>query len=98
MRTFSAIALQDASSLPWCWELPAIQNNKPIWGVNIVPIPIYASYSTDENGFQTPIGEPLSYEWSALLDPADTPLHDWITETTPQVAEINLQDVVKSTN
>ena len=52
---------------------------RPIWGVNIVPSPVYASYSKDESGFEQPVGEPL-YEWQALLDPADTPLPNWITE------------------
>jgi hypothetical protein len=37
--------------------------------------------------FPTPVGEPLYYEWSALLDPADTPLPDWITEVVEDVEE-----------
>jgi hypothetical protein len=84
MRTFSCTKVQDASDLPWVYELPAIPSNKPVWGVNIVPWPVYASYTTEktESGmeYQAPVGEPLYYEWSALLDPADTPLPDWITE------------------
>lgn len=94
MRTFSCSSpLQDAGALPWVWELPPIPNGIPVWGVNIVPTPIYASY--DENG--QGVGEILSYEWSALLDPADTPLPDWITETTPPPApELKMPFKVKS--
>ena len=96
MRTFTAISLQD-NDLPWCWEIPAIPSNKPAWGVNIVPTPVYASYTKDENGFQQPVGEPTSYTWSALLDPADIPLPDWITETTPPPApELKMPFKVKS--
>ena len=80
MRTFRSTTLQDASELPWLWMNPTACS--PVWGVNIVPTPIYKSYKTDEDGFQTPVGSPLYYEWQALLDPADTPLPDWITETT----------------
>jgi hypothetical protein len=46
--------------------------------VNLGPSPVYASF--DSEG--TPVGEPLYYEWQALLDPADTPLPSWITEVT----------------
>ena len=82
MRTFTSTALQDASSLPWVYELLAIPTAIPVWGVNIIPTPKYASYTTDPTGLQIGKGEPISYEWCALLDPADTPLPDWITETT----------------
>ena len=99
MRTFYCSApLQDASSLPWVWEVPPIPTAIPVWGVNIVPQAQYATYTVDEIGFITPEGDPVSYTWQALLDPPDTPLPDWITETTPQVVESNLQDVVNSTN
>jgi hypothetical protein len=80
MRTFRATTLQDASDLPWVYELPPIPTAIPAWGVNIIPSPVYASYAKDESGFEQPVGEPLYYEWSALLDPADTPLPSWITE------------------
>ena len=83
MRIFRATNLQDASDLPWVYELPPIPTAIPVWGLNIVPWPVYATYKTGENGFQTPVGNPLYYEWQALLDPAETPLPDWITETTP---------------
>ena len=83
MRIFRATNLQDASDLPWVYELPPIPTAIPVWGVNIQPWPVYSSYAPDENGFQTPVGNPLYYEWQALLDPAETPLPDWITETTP---------------
>jgi hypothetical protein len=81
MRTFRATTLQDASELPWVYELPPVPTAIPSWGVNIVPNPVHASYD-EEEGSITPIGEPLYYEWSALLDPADTPLPSWITEVT----------------
>jgi len=84
MRIFSCSApLQDASSLPWVYELPPIPTAIPVWGEHIVPQAQYSKYTMDEIGFQVPIGEPISYTWSALLDPADTLLPDWITETTP---------------
>ena len=83
MRTFRSTTLQDASALPWVFEIPPVTTAIPVWGVNIVPWPIYESYITDENGFKKPVGEILYYEWSALLDPANTPLPEWITETTP---------------
>jgi hypothetical protein len=60
-----------------------------VWGVNIVPSPVYASWSTDNDGFPTPVGEPLYYEWSALLDPAETPLPDWITEVVEESTPIS---------
>jgi hypothetical protein len=61
---------------------------RPVWGVNIIPTPVYASWSTDNDGVPTPVGEPLYYEWSALLDPADTPLPAWITEVVePPISE-----------
>jgi hypothetical protein len=84
MRTFRATTLQDSSDLPWVYELPPIPTAIPAWGVNIIPSPVYASYAKDEEGFEQPVGEPLYYEWSALLDPADTPLPDWITEVVEE--------------
>ena len=84
MRTFRATTLQDASDLPWVYELPPIPTAIPAWGVNIIPSPVYASYAKDESGFEQPVGEPLYYEWSALLDPADTPLPSWITEVVEE--------------
>ena len=87
MRTFQSTTRQDASDLPWVSELPPIPTAIPVWGLNIVPWPVYATYKTGENGFQTPVGNPLYYEWQALLDPADTPLPDWITEVTPPSVE-----------
>ena len=86
MRTFSCTTLQDGSSLPWVYELPPIPTAIPVWGVNIVPTPVYASYTKDENGFDQPVGEPISFTWSALLNPPDTELPNWITETTPPPA------------
>jgi hypothetical protein len=62
---------------------------RPVWGVNIVPSPVYASYAKDESGFKQPVGEPLYYEWSALLDPADTPLPAWITEVVEEPTPIS---------
>jgi hypothetical protein len=79
MRKFRATTLQDGSSIPWAFELPPVSTAIPLWGVNIVPRAVYASY--DENYIGQ--GEILHYEWSAFLDPADTPLPNWITETTP---------------
>jgi hypothetical protein len=76
MRTFRSANTQDASDLPWVYEIPPVPTGIPVWGVNLGPSPVYASF--DSEG--TPVGEPLYYEWSALLDPADTPLPDWITE------------------
>lgn len=78
MRTFRATTLQDASDLPWLWMNPS--PCRPVWGVNIIPTPVYASWSTNYEGFPAPVGEPLYYEWQALLDPAETPLPSWITE------------------
>jgi len=92
MRDFKAISLQDASKLPWVWELPSIFSNKPIWGINIVPTPQYTAYTTDPTGFLIGNGNPIAYTWSALLDPADTPLPDWITETTPVPAADSVSD------
>jgi hypothetical protein len=92
MRTFQAATLQDASDLPWIWMNPTACY--PVWGVNIIPQAVYSSY--DEAG--AGIGKPICYTWSAMLDPADTQLPAWITETTPQIAEINLQEAVNSTN
>ena len=87
MRTFRATTLQDASDLPWLGMNPS--PCRPVWGVNIIPSPVYASYAKDEEGFEQPVGEPLYYEWSALLDPADTPLPDWITEVVEEPTPIS---------
>jgi hypothetical protein len=78
MRKFRATTLQDGSTVPWVFELPPIPTAIPVWGVNIVPQAIYASY--DENYIGQ--GEPLYYEWNALLAP-EVALPDWITEVTP---------------
>jgi len=84
MRTFRSANTQDASDLPWVYEIPPIPSGIPVWGVNLGPSPVYASF--DSEG--TPVGEPLYYEWSALLDPADTPLPGWITEVVePPISE-----------
>ncbi len=86
MRNFRATTLQDASELPWLGMNPT--PCRPVWGVNIIPSPVYASYAKDDEGFEQPVGEPLYYEWSALLDPADTPLPAWITEVVePPISE-----------
>lgn len=79
-RSFRATELQD-NSLKWLQQqgsdfVPAI------WGVTLKPSPVYASYAKDDEVFPAPVGEPLYYEWQALLDPADTPLPSWITEVT----------------
>jgi hypothetical protein len=81
MRTFKATILQDASDLPWeCWDdTDHTRTRDEVWGVTLVPTPIYASRNENGQG----VGEILYYEWSALLDPSDTPLPEWITETTP---------------
>ena len=79
MRTFSCTSIQDASNLPWVFELPSISTAIPVWGVNVLPLPKFTAYDSEGGG----IGNPISYTWEALLDPADTPLPDWITETTP---------------
>lgn len=79
-RSFRATELQD-NDLKWLQQ----QGNAfvpAIWGVTLIPSPVYASYYTEVEGFPTPVGEPLYYEWQALLDPAETPLPDWITEVT----------------
>jgi hypothetical protein len=83
MRTFSCTTIQDGSSLPWCYELPPIQTAIPVWGHNIIPAPQYESYIINEGGFTIGVGDPIAYTWPALLDPADTPLPEWITEITP---------------
>ena len=84
MRTFSSLyPLQDASSFPWAWELSSTPECIPVWGVNIRPTPQFNSYNIDETGCPIGVGNPISYTWEALLDPADTPLPDWITEITP---------------
>jgi hypothetical protein len=85
-RSFRATELQD-NDLKWLQQqgdnfVPAI------WGVTLIPSPVYASYAKDDSGFEQPVGEPLYYEWSALLDPADTPLPSWITEVIePPISE-----------
>jgi hypothetical protein len=89
MRNFRATTLQDASDLPWVYELPPIPTAIPVWGVNIIPTPVYASYAKDDSGFEQPVGEPLYYEWSALLDPADTPLPSWIAEVVEEPTPIS---------
>lgn len=75
MRKFRATTLQDGSTVPWVFELPPIPTAIPVWGVNIVPQAVYATY--DENYIGQ--GAPLHYEWQALLDP-EIALPDWITE------------------
>jgi len=85
-QSFRATELQD-NDLKWLQQqgdnfVPAI------WGVTLIPSPVYASYAKDDSGFEQPVGEPLYYEWSALLDPADTPLPSWITEVIePPISE-----------
>ena len=83
MRTFNCKTIQDASGLPWVYQIPPIATDIPLWGINIVPWPVYESYNYDEHGNRYPIGEPLYFEWEALLDPSETTLPNWITETTP---------------
>jgi hypothetical protein len=85
MRTFRSTNLQDASDLPWVYELPPIPTAIPAWGVNITPTPHYASYIHGNVG----VGEPLYYEWQALLDPAETPLPAWITEVFQEPASLD---------
>ena len=92
MRTFRATTLQDASDLPWLGMNPT--PCRPVWGVNIIPSPVYASYAKDDSGFEQPVGEPLYYEWSALLDPADTPLPDWITEVFQEPVNLTINSNV----
>jgi hypothetical protein len=88
-RSFRATELQD-NDLKWFQQqgdnfVPAI------WGVTLIPSPVYASYAKDEHGFEQPVGEPLYYEWQALLDPADTPLPAWITEVIePPISEASV--------
>lgn len=77
MRKFRATTLQDASYLPWVFELPAIPTAIPVWGESLKPWPVYAEYDANGEG----VGEPLYYEWCALLD-GDVQLPDWITEVT----------------
>jgi hypothetical protein len=86
-RSFRATELQD-NNLKWLQQ----QGNDfvpAIWGVTLIPSPVYASYAKDEEGFEQPVGEPLYYEWSALLDPADTPLPSWITEVVEEPTPIS---------
>lgn len=79
MRTFRASSLQD-NTLPWqSWDDTAHSRTRDeVWGVTLIPSPIYASY--DENHIGQ--GEILYYEWTALLAP-EVALPDWITEVTP---------------
>jgi len=76
-RTFRATTLQDASSIPWKgWndtEHTTIRDE--FWGVTIIPWPVYSSYDENEVG----VGQPLYYEWTALLNP-EVALPNWITE------------------
>lgn len=76
MRTFRASSLQD-HTLPWkSWDdTEHTRTRDEVWGVTLIPSPVYATY--DENYIGQ--GEPLYYEWNALLDP-DIALPDWITE------------------
>ena len=82
MRNFSSKSLQNGSTLPWFGIPDGVTMVPLVWGINIKPTAIYISYDSIGGG----IGDPISYTWSALLDPADTPLPDWITETTPPPA------------
>jgi hypothetical protein len=76
MRTFRATALQD-NTIPWkSWDdSPNTRIRDEVWGVTIIPCPVYASLDEHDNG----VGEPLYYEWQALVDP-EIALPDWITE------------------
>ena len=79
MRTFTCLPpLQDGSSLPWVWKIPQDPTENPIWGTTLIPYALYSGWTPDG----TPIGDAIGYAWEGLLDPADTPLPDWITETT----------------
>lgn len=80
MRTFRSSSLQD-NTIPWkSWDdTEHTRTRDEVWGVTLIPSPIYESYTTDENGFKKPVGEPLYYEWYALLDP-EIAFPDWITE------------------
>jgi len=79
MRTFRAKTLQDASSIPWVFELPPIPTAIPVWGESLKPYPVFSEYDLNEEG----VGEPLYYEWKALLTDPEIALPDWITEVTP---------------
>lgn len=78
MRKFRATTLQD-NSLAWqTWDdLGQTKKRDEVWGVSLVPWPVYSSYDDNDNG----IGDVLYYEWYALLDP-DIALPNWITEIT----------------
>jgi hypothetical protein len=52
-------------------------------------LPVYGSWQEGEEGSLLPVGEPLYYEWQALLDPADTPLPAWITEVVEEPTPIS---------
>ena len=79
MRIFTANSLRDASFIPWrCWDdTEQTRTRDEVWGETLVPTPKYDSY--DENGFG--VGEPIYYQWTALLEP-EYALPDWITEIT----------------
>ena len=79
MRTFRAISLQ-TSDLPWkSWDdTERTRTRDEVWGVSLIPCAVYPSYDEEGSG----VGDPLYYEWTALLDPAIA-LPDWITEVTP---------------
>jgi hypothetical protein len=80
MRIFRATTLQDAGYIPWqSWDdTEHTRTRDEVWGVTIIPTPKYAEY--DERG--SGIGDPIYFEWAALLPP-EYPLPDWITEVTP---------------
>jgi hypothetical protein len=89
MRTFSATTLGDGSALPWVWPSNDGTLVPIVWGVNLIAGAVYAFYSeATDTSPSLPIGDPISFTWSALLDPADTPLPDWITETTHPIVPI----------
>lgn len=74
-RTFRATQLQ-ANDLPW-YQQQGEGSVPSVWGLTLVPRPFYDSYDEEGNG----VGEPLYYEWTALLAP-EVALPDWITEVT----------------
>jgi hypothetical protein len=78
MRTFRASLIQN-NNLPWKnWDdTEHTRTRDEVWGVTLVPRPFYESLDEEGNG----VGEPLYYEWTALLAP-EVALPDWITEVT----------------